>query len=100
MLVSQTELTGQQRKVVLFVMRFIRVNGYSPTQSEIAKHMGCSPNGANCHVRALVRRGVFEPVGNLSRALTFAFPKSGDNFRTLGSSEVARLSGTVRRVSA
>lgn len=52
------KLTKQQQKVLKFMVQSTKQNGYQPTVREIQQHIGAaSPNGAYCHLRALVRKG-------------------------------------------
>ena len=55
---NSQELTAQQRAVFRWVKEFIREKGWPPTRKEIATQFGfASPNAAECHLRALHRKG-------------------------------------------
>lgn len=52
------KLTKQQQRVLNFMVQSTKKNGYQPTVREIQHHIkASSPNGAYCHLRALVRKG-------------------------------------------
>lgn len=52
-------LTTTQQNVLDFIRGFRRQYGKSPTAREIQKFLGVrSPNGATCHVKALIKKGL------------------------------------------
>lgn len=57
-------LTETQQKVMGFIRDFRRERGKSPTAREIQHFLGIkSPNGATCHIKALVKKGVLRVDG-------------------------------------
>ena len=52
------ELTVRQQKVLDFITRYAHTHGYSPTQRDIAAHLGViSTFGVNRHLDALEKKG-------------------------------------------
>ncbi|HCR4040453.1 TPA: LexA family transcriptional regulator [Morganella morganii] len=63
-------LTQNQNRVFEFIKSFIADNQYPPTRAEIAEHMGyASPNAAEEHIKALVRKGVLHVARGISRGI-------------------------------
>ena len=55
---TRPELTGRQRDILRFVARHWGTHGYPPSVRDIGAEFGISsPNGVECHLRALVRKG-------------------------------------------
>jgi repressor LexA len=55
------ELTARQWQVLTFINRFREKNQCNPTRAEIAQEFGFrSPNAAEDHLLALMRKGVIE----------------------------------------
>ena len=64
------ELTARQREILDFIEQQVRENGLPPTRADIVRHFGfASPNAAQCHLRALARRGAIELRSNQARGI-------------------------------
>lgn len=67
----QARTPPSQLKVLRFISRFVRDNGYAPTMREIAEAMGwSSSNAAHDAVRGLIKRGFVNRTPIISRGLT------------------------------
>ena len=55
-------MTPRQRDVLLYVGKFFEERGYSPSQSEIARHLGVKQQSASDLVARLVRQGALRRV--------------------------------------
>lgn len=63
-------LTTTQQNVLDFIRGFRRQYGKSPTAREIQKFLGIrSPNGATCHVKALIKKGVVRRDRHQARSI-------------------------------
>ena len=71
---AKLPLTKRQQKVYDFIKSHIEANGWPPTVRETMKHMKIkSPNGINCHFRAMEKKGVIEFGGTkMSRCIRLA----------------------------
>ncbi len=66
----QSTLTQRQQMVFDFIRRQIESSRNAPTIREIADEMGFrSPNGVNCHLVALEKKGLITRGENKSRAI-------------------------------
>ena len=64
------KLTSSQARVLQLIRRHAEAHGVAPTRAEIAKSLGfASPNGAQKHVLALVRKGAIEVIPNAARGI-------------------------------
>lgn len=65
-----SKLTERQQQIFNLIQRSVARTGAPPTRAEIASAMGFkSTNAAEDHLRALVRKGVIELVGNTARGI-------------------------------
>lgn len=63
-------LTEKQKEVLLFIDKFTRKNGYSPSYDEILEPMGLeSKSGIHRIVSALEERGFIRRLANKARAI-------------------------------
>lgn len=63
-------LTDRQKKVLSFVKKFIRSNGYPPTRREISDNFRWkSQTSAEDHLRCLERHGVITIAEGISRGI-------------------------------
>ena len=63
-------LTATQKKVLEFIHKYLTDNGMPPTRAEIRKHFGwSSDNTAECHIRALEKRGLLDTMPGTARGL-------------------------------
>lgn len=63
-------LTPAQAKVLEWVKKFIKENGYAPTRTEIAVGMGfASSNAAEEHLQALERKGAIRMTSRVARSI-------------------------------
>lgn len=67
---KQLTLTPKQKKVLIFVNRSIVKNGYPPSLSEIAHHLGKSVSTAQHFIEELQIRGYLQKKGNVARGLS------------------------------
>ena len=64
------KLTSSQAKVLQLIHSHTKAHGMPPTRAEIAESLGfASPNGAQKHVLALVRKGAIEVIHNAARGI-------------------------------
>lgn len=64
------ELTFRQRDIFDFIVDYARDFGCSPTVREIGDRFGItSPNGVQCHLRAMIRKGVIRRRENCARGI-------------------------------
>jgi len=69
------ELTPRQAEILEFIRGHAVNSGYPPTRAEICEAMGFrSPNAAEEHLRALVRKGVIEMAPGVSRGIRLTQP--------------------------
>lgn len=63
-------LTDRQQRVLDFILDFMRAEGFPPTRAEICDALGFrSPNAAEDHLRALVKKGAIEMLPGTSRGI-------------------------------
>jgi repressor LexA len=63
-------LTARQQEILQLIEEFIESEGMPPTRAEIADALGFrSPNAAEDHLKALVRKGAIEMVPGTSRGI-------------------------------
>ena len=63
-------LTDRQQRVLDFIVDFLDTEGFPPTRAEICDALGFrSPNAAEDHLRALVRKGAIEMLPGTSRGI-------------------------------
>ncbi|MCB1740901.1 MAG: transcriptional repressor LexA [Gammaproteobacteria bacterium] len=63
-------LTARQSQILEFIQSFIEAEGFPPTRAEIARALGFrSPNAAEDHLKALVRKGAIEILPGTSRGI-------------------------------
>ncbi len=66
-------ITMQQQAVINFIKKFKDDKGYPPTRAEIARGMGFkSANAAECHLKALARKGALFIASGTARGITLA----------------------------
>jgi len=63
------ELTERQEEVLLYVDSFKKRNGYSPSVRDVAGHFRITPNGAKCHLDALIKKGMLKSQHRIPRTL-------------------------------
>jgi repressor LexA len=64
------DLTSRQKQLLRFIQERIRVNGFPPTQAEIAANFGFrSATAARNHLLALARKGAIEHTDSASRGI-------------------------------
>lgn len=64
------KLTDRQQQIFNLIQRSVARTGAPPTRAEIAQAMGFkSTNAAEDHLKALVRKGMIELVGNTARGI-------------------------------
>ena len=64
-------LTAKQRGVLLYVIEFMKENGYPPTQHEIKDEFGwASSNNSHQHLQLIANKGYISmPVGKKARGI-------------------------------
>lgn len=73
---TQNELTQRQRQVLQFITSFTDINGYPPSQREIAGHLKVSGTlPVMKHLSALERKGYIKRE-NVNRGITLKTPNS------------------------
>ena len=86
-------LTDRQQEILSFIEAHIAQTGYPPTRAEICQALGFrSPNAAEEHLKALVRKGAISMVAGASRSIRLlqdnsqpASPHSQKNQKATGS---------------
>ena len=64
------QLTERQQRVMDFIVDFMDTEGFPPTRAEICEALGFrSPNAAEDHLRALVKKGAIEMLPGTSRGI-------------------------------
>ncbi len=67
------KLTPRQDEVLTFVRERV-LAGIPPTRAEISRHFKFNPNAAECHLRALARKGFIRIVPGLTRNILVSAP--------------------------
>ncbi len=62
-------MTPKQKKVLDFIKKFFKDNGYSPSQTEVGKAVGITQVAARSHVSQLIERGFLEQTQGKKRSL-------------------------------
>ncbi|MHB1949961.1 MAG: transcriptional repressor LexA [Acidiferrobacteraceae bacterium] len=63
-------MTARQAEVLAFIRGYLEANGYPPTRSEIARHLGFrSLNAAESHLRALAKKRMIELLPGAARGI-------------------------------
>ena len=63
-------LTARQQEILKMIASYIEDTGFPPTRAEICKALGFkSPNAAEEHLRALVKKGAISMVSGASRSI-------------------------------
>lgn len=64
------KLTARQQEILDFIRQSIQKTGFPPTRAEIAKALGFkSPNAAEDHLKALVKKGAITLLAGTSRGI-------------------------------
>jgi repressor LexA len=75
-------LTARQREVMEFIWAYAKERGYPPAYRRIGSELGIrSPNGVQCHIRALRKKGYIEESGPRRSWLHLLRSPSGEPFR-------------------
>ena len=70
------KLTARQQQVLDFIQAATEETGFPPTRAEIARELGFrSPNAAEDHLKALVRKGAIEIIPGASRGIRIIKPQ-------------------------
>ena len=62
-------LTNRQAEVMRFISEFIGRNHYPPSVREVATAMDVTPNGAQCHLTALAKKGQLTRTSGIARSI-------------------------------
>lgn len=77
---KQQHLTLRQQEIFDFVKHHIESMGMPPTRVEIAREIGFkSPNAAEEHLKALVRKGYIEMISGTSRGIRILVNDEAEN---------------------
>lgn len=63
------ELTKKQQEVYGFVVKFITMNGYAPSNREIASNFDITAKGAYDHLHLIEKKGYIKIVPKISRGI-------------------------------
>lgn len=91
---ARVTLTPRQAAVWTFIRDYLAANGRPPAVRDIAEHFGIrSPNGAEAHIRAMLRKGVLsrEPgrvrtlmtIGRQTQPFVIELPETNGKSRGL-----------------
>ena len=86
---AANKLTARQLQVAVYVHTYLELNDNLPTKTEIASAFGVTDNASFEHIKALTKKGVFEPAENPNK-LRFARTPTGAWFRQQITAERAR----------
>jgi len=71
-------LSKRQAEILDLIQKHIEYTGFPPTRAEIAAQLGFrSPNAAEEHLRAMMRKGVLEIVAGTSRGIRLTRAETG-----------------------
>ena len=62
-------LTKRQAQVLSFIKKFMVVNGYPPSVTDICKKLDLWPNGAFQHLHLIAKKGYIRRVPNTARGI-------------------------------
>ena len=69
---SNNEPTKKQMRILRLLARGIAKTGTQPSVRELMKQLKAkSPNGVQCHIKALEKKGYLERSNGMSRAIKF-----------------------------
>jgi len=71
------ELTKRQTEILLFIEKYIKENGFSPSVREIAGYFKISAKGAYDHILALVKKGFITMQSGKPRTIRILAKKRG-----------------------
>lgn len=66
--------TPRQLDALRLIREHIAENGFSPSIRELAVGLGISIHAAECHLRALARKGAIKRTPNIARGITIPQP--------------------------
>ncbi len=97
-------LTDRQQEILSFIEAHIAQTGYPPTRAEICQALGFrSPNAAEEHLKALVRKGAISMVAGTSRSIRLlqdhGQPSPGSTTRPTTKSSTASAMGAASTVA-
>lgn len=79
------ELTARQTEILNLIRTHITDTGFPPTRAEICEIMGfSSPNAAEDHLRALVRKEAIEVLPGTSRGIRILAPEEPEGLPVVG----------------
>jgi len=81
--ISDPNPSEKQLEMLRCIVSFVEVNGYQPSQQEIAAHFGLSKNVIQMRLKELARRGVIEMPAGRERAVILKWVR----YRAYSSSE-------------
>ncbi len=77
------KLTARQQEILDFIRYAIEKTGFPPTRAEIAKALGFrSPNAAEDHLKALVKKGAITVLAGTSRGIRLNADFNGEHLET------------------
>jgi len=62
-------MTPKQKKVLDFIKKFFKDNGYSPSQKEVGYAIGTTQTTARLHIQQLIQRGFLKKKQGNNRSL-------------------------------
>lgn len=74
---SPLPLTERQQQVLTFIEKYWAKHRISPSVRDIGDHCGISsPNGVQCHLKALIKKGMIEVYEKVGRGIVLTSRKS------------------------
>lgn len=64
------KMTEKQEKIFLWIRSFIELNKFPPTRQEIGSAFSIAPNGVQCHLEAIERKGFLTLTAGISRGIS------------------------------
>ena len=78
---SRLDLSPMQQKYLAWIVKFISSKGRSPTLAEMGVHFGTTPQNADLHIRAMVRKGYLKALRKGPARSLVVIDDEGQQFR-------------------
>jgi len=78
---TQMNLTPKQKKVLDYILKYVRDNGYSPSYRDISSHIKKSVSTAQHYIEELENRGYLQKTDNIARGISAVVRQFGRIFK-------------------